>query len=57
MSMTTYTYEVAEVLMALRACSRANVVSIGHATATFTGLPIGGAMRKAAWCSPGILSG
>ena len=49
-SVTTCTYEVAEVLMALRACSRANVVSIGDATATFTGLPIGGVMSKAA-CS------
>ena len=49
-SVTTNTCEVAEVLMALRACLRANVVSIGDATATFTGLPIGGVMSKEA-CS------
>ena len=48
-SVTTNTYEVAAV-MALRACLRANVVSIGDATATFTGLPIGGVMSKEA-CS------
>ena len=49
-SVNTNTYEVAEVLMCLRACSQANVVCIGDATATFTGLPIGGVMSKAA-CS------
>ena len=45
-SVNTNTYEVAEVLMGLRACWRANMVSVGDATAPFTGLPIGGVMSK-----------
>ena len=49
-SVSTNTYEVAEVLMSLRASSQANVVCIGDTTATFRGLPIGGVMSKAA-CS------